>query len=138
MSIDDFDDRTLKDFYSNKLEYPTHSTFGYSIAKQKAIEHAKRTGVLDTNEYTKKMDELMSFKASYKKAQIEYDAETQRLHRLFKSDLFEYVGGVKQNSSQGEKAFNMAWERGRSEGLYRVSHEFYELAELIKLGYTDV
>ncbi len=59
--------------------------------------------------------------------------ETQRLIKSFKEDLFDYTE-MRTDTMQREKAFEMAWERGHSEGFSSIFHEFLDLAELIMLA----
>jgi len=59
----------------------------------------------------------------------EYTQEGNRLYNLFKRDLFAEYGV--QGNPKKELAFNMAWERGHSEGYEQVESYFSELVPLI-------
>jgi len=60
---------------------------------------------------------------------VAYREETMRLRALFKRDAIEDAGLT--GHPKAEKAFDMAWERCRSEGLFRVMEELEDLAELM-------
>lgn len=67
--------------------------------------------------------------AEYKAAKRAYDAETRRLTDLFKADALDEVGLT--GHPKAEKAWELAWDRGKSPGLTEVLGNLEELAELL-------
>lgn len=57
----------------------------------------------------------------------EYNNKEARLR--FKEDAIRFVG--LEGHPKAEKAYDYAWERGHSSGLYSVLEELQEIAELI-------
>jgi len=67
---------------------------------------------------------------AYKARRKEYDDESTKLHEEFVNDLFENFNVT--DSPKRFKCFELAWEKGHSNGLEEVYNEFYDLVELIK------
>ena len=67
---------------------------------------------------------------AYKARRKEYNDESAKLHDEFVNDLFENFN-VTDNPKRF-KCFELAWEKGHSNGLEEVYNEFYDLVELIQ------
>lgn len=63
-------------------------------------------------------------------AKAAYKEKGDRLHQLFKSDLFEDLG-IADNPKR-EMLFTKAWEHGHSSGYSEVYHYALEIVDLIK------
>jgi hypothetical protein len=66
----------------------------------------------------------------YKKAQLEYREEDQRLYTEFQDDIFEEFGVV--DNPKRFKAFSYAWEAGHAGGYANVHSMFADIVELIR------
>jgi len=58
-----------------------------------------------------------------------YRKEQARLAKEFREDALEYVGLT--GHLKADKAFELAWDKGHSSGLYEVLTNLEELAELL-------
>jgi hypothetical protein len=67
---------------------------------------------------------------AYKAHRKQYDEEKFNLYAQFQNDLFENFN-VTDNPKRS-KCFELAWEKGHSNGLEEVYNEFYDLVELIQ------
>ena len=67
---------------------------------------------------------------AYKAQRKQYGEEIHKLHEEFVNDLYENFN-VTDNPKRF-KCFELAWEKGHSNGLEEVYNEFYDLVELIR------
>lgn len=112
-------------YYDNKLEYPKAPERKCSCGNKffhDAPKFCSECGKPVKEEYDKNYELYSEYKKNYRK-------ERNRLIALFKSDALKECGIT--NHQKAEQAFSMAWERGHSEGLYRVLDELEELSGLI-------
>lgn len=110
--------------YPNKIDY----TKTYIYNEGKVLD--KIWGEVDLTEYPKEsvVQRILDTKAYYKEVD-EYNKEKKRLYNEFKKDLFEEFG-VEDNPKKN-RAFEIAWDRGNTEGFYSVYNHFVEIIELI-------
>lgn len=115
--------------YPNKKDYNTFYVYdkGQVVAKSFGFEKSKRQ-LMD--EYPNAVIQEVLDEDEYKAHQKEYRKEEQKLHEEFVNDLFENFN-VTDNPKR-QKAFDLAWEKGHSNGLEEVYNEFYDLVELIR------
>jgi hypothetical protein len=120
-------------FYPNKKDYITFYVYdkGACICEEKS---GSVTGSITKSHLNQKypnavIQEVLDEEA-YKAHRKQYDIERTKLHEEFVNDLFEEFG-VGDNIKR-HKAFDIAWEKGHSNGLEEVYNEFYDLVELIK------
>ncbi len=115
--------------YPNKIDYITCYVydkgeclwFGSNWEKDK--EELKE-------EYPNALIQEVLDEDAYKARRKEYDDERTKLHEEFVNDLFENFNVT--DSPKRFKCFELAWEKGHSNGLEEVYNEFYDLVELIK------
>ena len=106
--------------YENKMEYPT------KVRKPLLPKiHNSET----VKEYAQKLQVYEEEYAAYQVILAEYRNETNRLWNEFKKDAIDDVGLL--NHPKADKAYNMAYERGHSEGLYSIYDELCEIADLL-------
>ena len=115
--------------YPNKKDYNTFYVYdkGQVVAKSFGFEKSKRQ-LMD--EYPNAVIQEVLDEDEYKAHQKEYRKEEQKLHEEFVNDLFENFN-VTDNPKR-QKAFDLAWEKGHSNGLEEVYNEFCDLVELIR------
>ena len=106
--------------YKNEMECPKKPKKPFLQnfhTSEKAYEYAQElhTYEIELNEYQNRM-----------KA---YRQHSNDLHNLFKKDALDDVG--LKDHPKAEKAWEMAYEKGRSEGNYSVYQELCELADLL-------
>jgi hypothetical protein len=66
---------------------------------------------------------------SHEAPQREYRYQSRRLNMCFKEDALKEVG--LSNHPKSDKIYQMAWEKGHSEGLQAVYYALQELAKII-------
>ena len=115
--------------YPNKKDYITFYVYdkGACIYSESALSNTKSALKED---YPNAVIQEVLDEEEYKAHQKEYREEEQKLHEEFVNDLFEEFG-VGDNLKR-HKAFDLAWEKGHSNGLEEVYNEFYDLVELIR------
>ena len=128
------------DYYSKqKTDYPNKNNYytfyvydkGACIAEEKS---GSGTGSITKSHLNQKypnalIQEVLDEDA-YKARRKEYSDESAKLHQEFQNDLFENFN-VTDNPKRF-KCFELAWEKGHSNGLEEVYNEFYDLVELIQ------
>jgi hypothetical protein len=119
--------------YPNKKDYITFYVYdkGACICEEKS---GSVTGSITKSHLNQKypnavIQEVLD-EEGYAAHRKQYDIERTKLHDEFVNDLFEEFG-VGDNLKR-HKAFDLAWEKGHSNGLEEVYNEFYDLVELIK------
>ena len=123
-------DKIENGFYKNKVKYPSKQDFtthnAYKNGKclqgvpREDLESLKREGYL--TETSVDID-------AFQKAASEYREEENKIYCQFKKDLLEEIGIA--NHPKAEQLFNMAWDRGHSNGYTEVLIEAEELSELL-------
>ena len=121
--------------YKNKLNFPKRvdytTVYGYTKGKivfeYNGVEWQKAT--INSVPIASVIEHNVDHNA-YNKAMKEYRADKAQAISDFKRDMFDWYG-VTANS-KADKAFELAWARGRSAGLQEVFSEFEELVDLLK------
>ena len=115
--------------YPNKKDYITSYVYDMGVVLWSGPTWEKNKAELK-KEYPNAVIQEVLDEEGYKKHKIQYGEETHKLHEEFVNDLFENFN-VTDNPKRF-KCFELAWERGHSNGLGEVYNEFYDLVELIK------
>ena len=115
--------------YPNKKDYITFYVYdkGACIYSESALSNTKSALKED---YPNAVIQEVVDEEAYKAHLKEYKDECSKLRQEFENDLFEEFG-VGDNLKR-HKAFDLAWEKGHSNGLEEVYNEFYDLVELIR------
>jgi hypothetical protein len=118
--------------YPNKRDYITVYVYDNGIVISKScygdfVDYVKPS--LKTKYPNAVIQEILDEDA-YKAQRKQYNDESAKLHKEFVNDLFENFN-VTDNPKRS-KCFELAWEKGHSNGLEEVYNEFYDLVELIK------
>jgi hypothetical protein len=116
-------------FYPNKKDYIIFYVYdrgenlwtGSSLIKSKTEIKSQYPNAL--------IQEVLD-EEGYKAHKKQCGEEAHKLHEEFVNDLFETFN-VTDNPKRF-KCFELAWEKGHSNGLEEVYNEFYDLVELIK------
>lgn len=123
----------IQTVYPNKRDYITFYVYdkGACILEEKS---GSVTGSITRSHLNQKypnavIQEVLDEEA-YKTHRKQYDTESAKLHEEFKNDLFNQFA-VTYNPKR-HKAFDLAWDRGHSNGLEEVYNEFCDLVELIR------
>ncbi len=122
-----------KTVYPHKKDYITFYVYdkGACIAEEK---YGSGTGSITKShlnqEYPNAVIQEVLDEEAYKAHRKEYNDEIAKLHDEFVNDLFENFN-VTDNPKRF-KCFELAWEKGHSNGLEEVYNEFYDLVELIQ------
>lgn len=103
--------------YKIQLSYPVSQNYTFE---------AEITSPAGNKMTVKAMDD-----EAYRKAKVEYEAEKQRLIKLFKKDLLEFLDITDHPKS--EILFKMAWDREHHNGYNMVVQEAQDLLELLEL-----
>jgi phosphomannomutase len=115
--------------YPNKKDYIKYYVYDKGEVLWSGHDYEKTKPELE-EEYPDAVIQVVLDKEGYKAHQLQYTDEKHKLHKEFVNDLFENFN-VTDNPKR-QRAFDLAWERGQSNGLEEVYNEFYDLVELIK------
>lgn len=118
-----FDEKVRQGHYDNKLPYP-------SFAKRTTLPVA-----VDETPELKAAREAYDVETERLKAQVRgerdvFNAETNRLYALFKSDL-EAEYSVERNPKK-DKLFEIAWSDGHANGYSEVANCYGKMVDLIR------
>ena len=113
--------------YPNKRDYITVYVYDKGICVDEGDYYTKN--VLKEKYPNAVIQEVID-EEGYKAHQKQYGEEKHKLHEEFINDLFENFN-VTDNPKR-HRAFELAWEKGHSNGLEEVYNEFYDLVDLIK------
>ena len=114
--------------WPSKPDYRRYNVFlgpkvlGTGLTKDEANVLAEQNKGAETVSY--------SLEEEYNNQRRAYHEEERRLQAEFEQDVFEEFDVV--GHPKAAKVMSLAWDRGHSEGFYRVYEEFAELVELIK------
>jgi len=146
--MDDFDKYTMKMELPGKSDFTTWYVYrnGVMLAKGKTVADCVTElnnlkwddiKILPSTIKSKLDLEGLGFtvgrevnEEQYKAARIKFYDEQNRLHDLFRKDLFEEFGV--EDNPKSNYAFGIAWDRGHSSGLHEVYQHFAELAPLLQ------
>ena len=115
--------------YPNKQDYIQYFVYDRGEVLEITYGYEKSKSQLE-KEYPDAVIQVVLDKEGYKAHQLQYTDEKHKLHEEFVNDLFENFN-VTDNPKR-QKAFDLAWEKGHSNGLEEVYNEFYDLVELIR------
>lgn len=113
--------------YPNKRDYITVYVYDKGVCIHESDDYIK--SILKEKYPNAVIQEILNEDA-YKAQRKQYGEEKHKLHEEFVNDLFENFN-VTDNPKR-QKAFDLAWEKGHSNGLEEVYNEFYDLVELIQ------
>jgi hypothetical protein len=119
----------LQTDYPNKTDYITYYAYDKGVALWSGPAWETDKAELK-KEYPNAVIQEVLDEDAYKVRRKEYNDERTKLHEEFVNDLFENFN-VTDNPKRS-KCFELAWEKGHSNGLEEVYNEFYDLVELIK------
>jgi hypothetical protein len=115
--------------YPNKKDYVTSYVYDKGVVLWSGPTWEKDKAELK-EEYPNAVIQEVLDEEAYKAHRKQYDTESAKLHEEFKDDLFKQFA-VTDNPKR-HKAFDLAWDRGHSNGVEEVYNEFYDLVELIE------
>ena len=115
--------------YPNKKNYYTFYVYDKGVVLWSGPNWEKDKAELK-EEYPNALIQEVLDEDAYKARRKEYSDESAKLHQEFQNDLFENFN-VTDNPKRF-KCFELAWEKGHSNGLEEVYNEFYDLVELIQ------
>jgi hypothetical protein len=113
--------------YPNKRDYITVYVYDKGVCIHESDNYTK--SILKEKYPNAVIQEVLDDEA-YKAQRKQYDEEKFNLYVQFQNDLFENFN-VTDNPKRS-KCFELAWEKGHSNGLEEVYNEFYDLVELIQ------
>jgi hypothetical protein len=115
--------------YPNKKDYITSYVYDKGVVLWSGPTWEKDKAELK-EEYPNALIQEILDEDAYKAQRKKYTDESAKLHEEFVNDLFENFN-VTDNPKR-IKCFELAWEKGHSNGLEEVYNEFYDLVELIR------
>ena len=115
--------------YPNKKDYITLYVYDKGVVLWSGPNWEKDKAELK-EEYPNALIQEVLDEDAYKARRKEYSDESAKLYQEFQNDLFENFN-VTDNPKRF-KCFELAWEKGHSNGLEEVYNEFYDLVELIQ------
>ena len=115
--------------YPNKKDYITFYVYDKGEVLWSGFHWIKDKAELK-EEYPNALIQEVLDEDAYKARRKEYSDESAKLYQEFQNDLFENFN-VTDNPKRF-KCFELAWEKGHSNGLEEVYNEFYDLVELIR------
>ena len=119
--------------YPNKKDYIISYVYVYVYDKGECLWSGptwEKDKAELKEEYPNALIQEVLDEEAYKARRKEYNDESAKLHDEFVNDLFENFN-VTDNLKRF-KCFELAWEKGHSNGLEEVYNEFYDLVELIQ------
>ena len=123
------------DNYTTKNKFPHKNDFYvYNLYRQGQVIACNLMESVAIIEYGKNFRkdyiiETVFLEEAYNKQKEVYRKEQEDAFARFKQDLFEEYGVI--NNPKREMLFSIAYERGKSEGMYSIDNWFGELVELI-------
>jgi len=115
--------------YPNKKDYITSYVYDKGECLWSGPTWEKDKAELK-EEYPNALIQEILDEDAYKAQRKQYGEETHKLHEEFVNDLFGNFN-VTDNPKRF-MCFELAWEKGHSNGLEEVYNEFYDLVKLIK------
>ena len=115
--------------YPNKNNYYTFYVYDKGVVLWSGPNWEKDKAELK-EEYPNALIQEVLDEDAYQAHRKEYNDERGKLHDEFVDDLFENFNVT--GNPKRFKCFELAWEKGHSNGLEEVYNEFYDLVELIR------
>jgi hypothetical protein len=116
-------------YYPNKKDYITSYVYDKGVVLWSGPTWEKDKAELK-KEYPNAVIQEVLDEEAYRAHHKQYGTESAKLHEEFKNDLFNQFA-VTYNPKR-HKAFDLAWDRGHSNGVEEVYNEFCDLVDLIR------